>query len=227
LPDGTKTASYLPPYVTKIHTTREKVLRQYLASGRFSGNTALDVACHEGFFSLVLGEYFTKVTGIDKNGDSLALARQMGAFLKKNHVSFRNCPVENAPSSLKSEFVLCFGLLYHIENPIQILRKLAELTDKALCVETQVLPFDMSCRVEDGFYDNQRELKGLFGLCPDYPSNKEGGLTEYALVPSRDALVYMLRKLGFAKVGIYEPVSDDYEQFARGSRIILFAEKNA
>ena len=225
LPDGTKTTSYLPPEVAKIHNTREHVLRRYLESARHPRSTALDVSCHEGFFSQVLGEYFTRVTGIDKNQGSLDLARQMGTFLKKQHVSFQLCPVEEAPASMRSDFVLCYGLIYHIENPMQVLRKLGELTNRVLCIETQVLPFSASCRIEDGYYQNQRELKGLFGLCADYPESKEGGLTNYALVPTQDAVVFMLKELGFKAIDVYNPTKDDYEQFVRGSRIILFAEK--
>jgi len=225
LPDGTTTQCYLPPEVAKIHATREKVLRRYLASSNVSRDTALDVSCHEGFFSLILSEYFTRVTGIDKNEESLALAKRMGTFLKKDHVFFLNCPVEEAPSGLKSDFVLCYGLIYHIENPLQVLRKLSALTTSVLCIETQILPFSVSFCMEDGHYMNQRELKGMFGLCPDYPDSKEGGLTEYALVPTRDALLHILRNLGFSNIFVYEPQADDYEQFVRGSRIILFAER--
>lgn len=225
LPDGTTTACYLPPEVAKIHATREKVLRRYLAASGLPGETALDVSCHEGFFSLVLGEYFKTVVGIDKNERSLELAKRMGAFLEKDRVAFRRCPVEEAPASLKSEFVLCYGLVYHIENPLQVLRKLAFLAEKTLCVETQVFPLSVSCRMEDGHYMNQRDVTGLFALCPDYPDSKEGGLTEYALVPNRDAVVYLLRNLGFRAVSVYEPEDGDYEQFVRGSRIIVFAEK--
>jgi len=225
LPDGTTTTCYLPPEVAKIHATREKVLRQYLGSADSAGKTALDVSCHEGFFSLVLGDYFEKVTGIDKNEDSLVLARRMSSFLGKKNVSFQYCPVEDASSDMKSDFVLCYGLIYHIENPLQVLRQLAELTEKVLCIETQVLPFTLSYRMEDGHYMNQREVKGLFGLCPDYPTSKEGGLTEYALVPTQDALVYLLQNFGFQNIQVYKPVAEDYEQFVRGSRIILFAER--
>ena len=225
LPDGTTTTSYLEPEVAKIHTTREKVLRRYLENSGCPRDTALDVSCHEGFFSHILGDYFASVTGIDKNEGSLDLARRMAAFLKRDNVAFRYCPVEKASLNLQSDFVLCYGLIYHIENPMQVLRKLAELTGKVLCVETQILPFSVSFKLEDGWYKNQRELRGLFGLCADYPTSKEGGLTEYALVPSREAVVHILQNLGFATVSVYEPADDDYEQYVRGSRIIVFAEK--
>lgn len=225
LPDGTTTQSYLSPEVARIHTTREKVLRRYLAASSFSRRTALDVSCHEGFFSLILGEYFQSVIGIDKNEDSLILAEKMRSFLRKENITFLHCPVEEASSGLKRDFVLCYGLIYHVENPLQILRKLGDLAEKALCIETQVLPFSVSFSMEDGHYMNQREVKGLFALCPDYPDSKEGGLTEYALVPTQDAMLHILRSLGFKTIVVYEPEAGDYEQFVRGSRIILFAER--
>jgi hypothetical protein len=80
-------------------------------------------------------------------------------------------------------------------------------------------------QIEDGYYTNQRETKGMFGLCMDYPDSKEGGLTELALVPSRDALVSLLGVFGFTRIRFYEPVEGDYEQFVRGHRVILYAEK--
>lgn len=225
LPDGSKTKSYLSDEVAKIHTTREKVLREFLSGKNHSKQSALDVSCHEGFFSVVLSDYFKKVVGIDKNTSSLDLARQMGTFLKKDNISFEHYALEDVPLSLSSDFVLCYGLIYHIENPLYILRKLAELSKNVLCIETQVLPFSMNCQIEDGHYLNQRPLKGLFGLCPDYPESKEGGLTQYALVPSKDAIVYLLKEFGFTSIQIYKPNTEDYEQFIRGSRIILFATK--
>ncbi len=124
-----------------------------------------------------------------------------------------------------ADFVLCFGLLYHVENPIQILRKLAALAKRSLCIETQVLPFNLTGSLEDGSYLWQRDLNGVFGLCIDYSESPEGGLTDLSLVPSRQALEFLLRQFGFKTVNFYKPEADDYEQFVRGHRVIIFAEK--
>lgn len=225
LPDGTKTESYLPEHARKIHTDREKVLRDYL--GSFSGGftKAIDVSCHEGFFSLVLAQYFNLVIGIDKNQDSLEKARRILNLLGYAKIRFENSSVENWNENEDADFVLCFGLLYHVENPIQILRKLARLARKAICIETQVLPYQIAGKVEDGSYLWQRDINGLFGLCLDYSHTKEGGLTDLALVPSRDAVEFLLKHFGFKKINFYQPKLDDYEQFARGNRLIIFAEK--
>lgn len=225
LPDGTKTESYLPEVARQVHPTREKALRHYL--DKLSNNyvNALDVSCHEGYFSVVLKEYFHRVVGIDKNIESLNKAKQIANLLGHSDILFNNSSLEDWSNNKNADFVLCFGLLYHVENPIQILRKLAALANKAVCIETQVLPYNLSGSIEDGSYLWQRELNGLFGLCIDYSDRPEGGLTDVALVPSVQALEFLLKQFGFKTVNFYTPESSDYEQFVRGHRVIVFAEK--
>ncbi|MGZ8157353.1 MAG: class I SAM-dependent methyltransferase [Methylobacter sp.] len=225
LPDGTKTESYLPEIARPVHSTREKALRHYLSTWGGERITALDISCHEGFFSLVLREYFDRVVGIDKNAESLDKAKQIANLLGHPEINFNNSSLEDWTEDQNADFVLCFGLLYHVENPIQILRKLALLAKKAVCIETQVLPFNLSGPIEDGSYLWQRELNGLFGLCVDYSDRAEGGLTDLALIPSRQCLEFLLKQFGFKTVNFYTPESNDYEQFVRGHRVIVFAEK--
>ena len=225
LPDGTKTESYLPEIARQIHATREKALRKYLSALGDSYATALDISCHEGFFSLILAEHFKSVTGLDKNQESLDKAIQITTLLGHSEIRFENSSVELWDEKQGADFVLCFGLLYHVENPIQIMRKLASLTKKVVCIETQVLPYDLAGPVEDGSYLWQRDLNGLFGLCVDYSRRPEGGLTDLALVPSRKALEFLLKQFGFKAVYFYKPEPDDYEQFTRNHRVIIYAEK--
>jgi tRNA (mo5U34)-methyltransferase len=115
LPDGSKTESYLPVEVKNIHKTRERVLRSYIENNRKDLSTAIDVSCHEGYFSLVLTEYFEKVAGIDKNADSLAKAVQITSLISKSEIHFANSSVEDWNE--RADFVLCYGLIYHVENP--------------------------------------------------------------------------------------------------------------
>lgn len=225
LPDGTKTESYLPEDVRKIHSTRGKILRYYLDTFKKFTSTALDISCHEGFFSLILAEHFESVTSLDKNAQSLEKAIQIANLFDNSKIKFVNSSVEAWDETQSADFVLCFGLLYHVENPIQILRKLAALTKKALCLETQVLPVNITAVIEDGSYLWQRELNGIFGLCIDYSESPEGGLTDLSLVPSKQALEFLLRQFGFKTVNFYKPETDDYEQFVRGHRVVIFAEK--
>ena len=225
LPDGTKTESYLPEVARQVHPTREKALRYFLGTLGKDFDTALDISCHEGYFSLILREYFDHVVGIDKNVESLTKAKQIVNLLGHSDICFKNSSVELWDANQSADFVLCYGLLYHVENPIQIIRKLATLTQKAVCIETQVMPYDISGSIEDGSYLWQRELNGLFGLCIDYADRSEGGLTDLALVPTRSALEFLLKTFGFKTINFYTPQPNDYEQFVRGHRVIVFAEK--
>ena len=226
LPDGTRTESYLPPAARGVHVTRERALRTHLSALDDSYSTAIDVACHEGFFSLVLAEHFKSVTGFDRNSGTLDKARQISALVGASNIRFEDSTLELWREEDAADFVLCFGLLYHVENPIQVLRKLAAITNRTLCIETQVLPYDMVGKIEDGSYLWQRDLHGMFGLCVDYSDKPEGGLTDLALVPSRQALEFLLVKFGFSAVTFYTAASDDYEQFTRNQRVIVFAEKS-
>jgi tRNA (mo5U34)-methyltransferase len=225
LPDGTRTESYEEVPVRKIHFTREKALRNYLSRRDWRGASAVDLACHEGFFSVTLAEYFGTVVGIDKNQDSLAKAARIARLVGRGGIRFENNTVENLGAGNAADFVLCFGLLYHTENTIEVLRRIAAITRRAVCIETQVLPFETAGRIEDGSYLSQRDLHGTFGLCVDYSHGKEGGLTDLALVPSRGALMFLLQQFGFDRIDVFEPAPDDYEQFVRGSRVIVYAEK--
>jgi len=225
LPDGSRTESYLPEIARQIHVTRQNALRSYLGNLGDGYATALDISCHEGFFSLLLAEHFASVIGLDRNRDSLEKASLISSVLGHTNIQFENSSVEDWSEERGADFVLCFGLLYHVENPIQVIRKLSALTAKALCIETQVLAHELTGSVEDGSYLWQRDIQGLFGLCLDYSERAEGGLTDLALVPSAKALDFLLRQFGFRGVQFYAPKPDDYEQFVRKQRVIIFAEK--
>lgn len=225
LPDGSKTTSYLPEHARPVHTTRENALRGYISQLAGSCATALDISCHEGFFSILLADHFKAVTGVDKNEPSLEKARLITSLLDKGNITYRNSPLESLTEQDAADFVLCYGLLYHVENPVEILRSLSRVTKKALCIETQVVPFEMNGPIEDGSYLWQRDLQGTFGLAVDYSDRPEGGMTNLALVPSVGALQFLLSQFGFSSIEFYRPASTDYEQFVRRHRVILLAQR--
>jgi tRNA (mo5U34)-methyltransferase len=225
LPDGSRTESYIPEYARAVHPTRVRALRSYLEGLKGECSSALDISCHEGFFSHVLSEYLPAVTGIDKNEPTLVKARQITTLLERTNIRFRNVALESLGAEDAADFVLCYGLLYHVENPIEIFRALSRVTKKALCIETQVLPFQIAGNVEDGSYQWQRGLQGTFGMCVDYSERPEGGMTNIALIPSLDALRFLLNQFGFSSVSLFKPEPSDYEQFTRGHRVILLAKR--
>ncbi len=228
LPDGSATRTNNPSAVAAIHTTREQHLERLIRANVKDARSlsALDLASHEGYYSIVLSRHFGQVVGVEQRAESIASAAKITELLGATNVAYRQARVEELRvEECRADFVLMYGLLYHVQDPIGMLQQVARLTRRYLCIETQVLPFDVSGRVEDGHYLWMRPIQGLFGVVQDYPDEREGGTTAFAMVPTANALTWLLGKLGFTKVSIVEPQQDDYEQFWRRQRIIVFAER--
>ncbi len=116
------------------------------------------------------------------------------------------------------------GMLYHLENPIGALRLCRELC-KGLClIETQIVP-GISGVVDYGSYQFVRPLKGSFGIIDETGETHgpEASVTGICLVPSLDALLWILRKVGFADVVVLEPPETAYEQLKYGKRVMVAA----
>ncbi len=54
---------------------------------------------------------------------------------------------------------------------------------------------------------------------------REGGSTDIALVPSLNALLFLMSDFGFKTIEVIKPDPDDYEQFSRGSRVVVYGAK--
>jgi SAM-dependent methyltransferase len=230
LPDGTCTLTDVPEAVRPIHTLRREILRQTIERHvpDAASQRAFDFASHEGYHSLELARHFRSVRGYEIRPESLEAARLVTDVLGVRNAEYvqadlqRMIPAEDEIA----DFVLVYGLIYHLENPIHTLRLASQMTRKHILIETQVFPFEMSGRIEDGAYNSQRPVEGVFAVVPDYSSGREGGSTDLALVPSLNALLFVLRSLGFAKISVLPFGEGDYEQFARGSRVIVHGQKD-
>jgi hypothetical protein len=78
------------------------------------------------------------------------------------------------------DLVLCFGLLYHLENPLRAVRNLHSLTDKVLLIESMCAPGAGPC----------------LQLLDEY-QNEDQGLNYIAFYPTESCLVKMLYRSGF------------------------------
>lgn len=229
LPDGSLTKTDIPQEVLKIHSTRLKKLREVIST--FIPNSknlsAIDFASHQGYFSIELADKFRAVLGIEMRRESLEQSKLIRKIYNLNNLNFLEADLTKLDSNTveKADLVLCYGLLYHLESPIQVLRLASELTKKYILIETQIFPYDISGSLEDGHYQWQRPITGVFALCPDYGHRREGGSTEYAVIPSLNTLINLLKDFGFNLVETIKFDSSDYEQFTRGSRVIIYAER--
>lgn len=229
LPDGTRTETDIHPDVLRIHTSRREKLRQVIQQhvGDASRLSAIDFASHEGYYSLELAAHFGTVRGLEIRPESLAAAQLISDTLGVRNISYILTDLTKMPfdPTQVADFVLLYGLLYHLEAPVQLLRLASQLARRHILIETQVFPYDVSGRLEDGHYTSQRAVEGVFSLSLDYASQREGGSSNIALVPSLNALVFLLRNFGFNQVEVLPPAPDDYEQFRRGARVVVYGRK--
>ncbi len=229
LPDGTRTRSVLPAEILRIHATRRDKLLRIIAEHvpDAAALTAIDLACHEGYYALEMARYFRTVQGVDYRDVNIVAAREMADVVGVANVTFTVGDLQTmAPrDELRADFVLCYGLIYHLENPIHAIRLASELAGKHILIETQVFPYDITGRVEDGYYRSQRRVEGMFSLSADYAHQSTGGPSDLALVPSLNAVLFLLQTFGFRHVQVLPPEADDYEQFQRGHRVLIYGTK--
>jgi hypothetical protein len=230
LPDGTSTNADIGSEVGLIHSTRrDRLIDVIKAEVPGAENlTALDFASHQGYFSIELSRYFNKVVGLELRHESIEQARMITSLLGISNVTYQQCDLlEIKPDhDLLADFILIYGLLYHLENPISVLRLASQLSRKHILIETQVFPYDISGRIEDGNYLWQRSVAGVFSLSVDYKEHREGGSSDLAVVPSLNALLFLMNHFGFTRTRVIKPCADDYEQFRRGSRVIVYGSKD-
>ncbi len=230
LPDGSTTQTDVPPTVLPIHVSRRDKLRHIIARHVPDAHdlVAYDFASHEGYFSLELARHFKQVRGYEIRQESLAAARLITEVLEVGNVEYQQADLQVMPydPAQTADFVLLYGLVYHLENPVHTLRLASQMTRRHILIETQVFPYDIAGLIEDGFFTNQRRVEGVFGVAPDYSWGREGGSTNLALIPSLNALLFLMRDFDFTTIEVWPREPGDFEQFARGTRVVVYGRKD-
>jgi SAM-dependent methyltransferase len=142
--------------------------------------TALDAGCGVGYFSAFLRDAGLEVTAFDGRGQNIEEARQRHPGVKFYVGDVEDPAVQQLG---KFDFVLCFGLMYHLENPMRAFRNLHALTEKLLLVESITTP----------------EEEAVLHL-RDEPEIEDQGMHSLGAYPSEGALWKMAYRAGFAHV---------------------------
>ncbi len=173
--------------------------------GGFDGLRVLDVATNAGGFAIEAARSgAAEVVGTDVVEHYLEQANFVRRALDLDNLSFRRQPIESMSLEGDGAFdlVFCFDILYHLENPVLAMRRLAEVTGKMMVVETRVAA--------------NPDLEGPAWLMNFLPPSEEGSLdrstsrwrtrTMCQFQPTAEAVMALLDFLGF----------DDIEQTRLG-----------
>jgi SAM-dependent methyltransferase len=182
------------PASLRINRVRDQHMRQLVGELLTRGNvrTAADIGCGFGFFAGSLLDLGLEVTAVDGRAENVAEARR-----RHPSVHFETFNVEDPALSRLGIFdiVICFGLLYHLENPLAAIRNLAALTARALLVESVIAPGATPGAV---LYEEEQDI--------------DQGLDYVALIPNETLLIKALYLSGFSHV--YRPtVWPAYDDF--------------
>src|SRR5712672_1481485 len=163
-------------------------------------SSALDAGCGIGFFASVLRESGLNVRAFDGRQKNVEEART-----RYPGIQFDEGNIEDS-SILRFglfDLVLCFGLLYHLENPMLAIRNLRALTHKVLLLESMCIPSE-----------------NAFMLLRDEPRNESQSLTDLAFYASEACLVKMLYRSGFTAVYRLAslPDHDDFNETRQHTR---------
>ena len=142
--------------------------------------TALDIGCGVGTFSAMLRDLGLQVTAADAREKNIEEARS-----RHPGIDFHVADVEDSSLSRLGSFdlVICFGLLYHLENPLMAIRNLQAVTGKVLVLESMSV---------------QEEQPVLFLL--DEPAGEDQSLRAVSCYPSEGAMIKMCYRAGYPHV---------------------------
>jgi SAM-dependent methyltransferase len=171
--------------------------------------TALDSGCGIGLLADHLQRSGLQVKGFDGRQENVQEARR-----RFPTIPFKTANVESPEVTGLGHFdlVLCFGLLYHLENPFAALRNLHVLTKQVLLLQSICTPWGQPIL-----------------MLRDECRGEDQGLNYVAFYPSESALVKMCYKVGFPFVyrSLRLPDHEDFRATRRRKqfRTILSASK--
>lgn len=93
-----------------------------------------DLGCLEGGYSVYLARAGYDVLGIEGQPDNFAICEWVSGQVGLDNLRFVRDDVRNIREYEEFDAVLCAGLLYHLDRPVEFLRTLGEVTRRLLIV---------------------------------------------------------------------------------------------
>ena len=191
--------------------------------GSLRGLRVLDVACSCGGFSVEAAKHAADyVLGIDVVDRYLEQAAFVKRALDLTTVHFRKLSAEELREDDVGVFdvSLCLGLLYHLENPVHSMKRIASVTKRMLVVDTVIArkprsdqPVWVMNRVDAATGSSRDATSSLWRTAPCCQ-----------FTPNTTAVVELLRFLGFDQVVRLKPRDRRMEaRYLRGDRATFLA----
>lgn len=222
--DGSRTP-LLSEHLRAIHAVRLSMIADLLDIASLQrGASVLDLACNEGWFALELAKRgATDVLGIDSRPRNIEKAE-----LARDRLGLRACRFAvgdvTEMTLPPADVVLLLGIVYHVEDPIRLIRRAAAAARRVLVVETQLLKPHEPLRFGWGS-PVARESPDAFAMLREDPATNDlSAQRGFSLVPNASAVVSILRDIGFRLVVQLHPNAViDEAQYAAVDRAVFAA----
>jgi SAM-dependent methyltransferase len=167
------------PHYDLLNLARRDVVRSLLEELKspLCLQTAIDVGCGLGYFSGFLQSIGFDVTAVDGRQENTTEAARRFPSIHFHVINVENPRLQSLGTF---DLVFCFGLLYHLENPLLVIRQLHAMTRSLLLVEGMCIPGGASTMelLDEGHIDDQ-------------------GLNYVGFYPSEPCLIKMLYLAGY------------------------------
>ena len=217
-----------------VHRTREEmiepVVRHALAAAGPEPR-ALDLGCNEGMFSHKLLDWGAHtVVGVDSRAANIRRASLVRDHfgIAEDQLSFARADVLGLTEDDHGEFdvVLCLGLIYHLERPLEAIRVARRLTRSLCVIESQLTRQNAPIVRGDGVPGEYTESPASFAAWVEVDSadNRLSSMSGVmSLVPNRAALEQMPLWAGFERVQLLDAQPDHDPQYVGRDRAIVAA----
>lgn len=218
-------------WMAPSHETRSRLVfskLEELFGARWQEINCLDIACNEGYFALEVSRRGARrVIGFDARQKNIDKANFINRHIGNERLSFHVEELSNLTPERFGTFdlTLCLGLLYHLENPMDALRRIRAVTKELCVIDTQVLhetaPLTTAWITEDHLIKTD-DVIGIIEE-PDSVWNPNASVTGLSFVMSKSALLTMLRHAGFRNVEEVPPFPGCFQPYATHDRVVLIA----
>lgn len=184
------------PWYAKWHPWRLSVDQPLIKQlvGDLKGKRVLDVACNDAWYAFQYAREGAEAVGIDGRPEPIARGTLIKDHFGLDNLHLTVGDIEDRSLDLgEFDVTLFYGILYHLADPITVLRRLGNITRTVISVQTFIHTLD-----------DEPALK-LIREPVEYEGN---GLTELVTAPTQAAVADMLQFAGFDRV--YRIMPRDY-----------------
>ena len=128
-----------------------------------SGVTVADLGCSDGGYSVELAKMGFDVVGIEGRQSRYDNCLFVSEQFRFDNLKFVLDDVKNLSKYGRFDCILCFGLLYHLDNPVAFLKKLNDATGKVLLLETHFSTDNNPEHLKDSLFSDWEMHEGCLG----------------------------------------------------------------